>query len=113
MSSYNEITVSVDNNQDNITVYIDETGVGIRPILNFISLLSSNYNVHQQVMSTVLTNSAAWEETYHEVNLIQNTLSADWQETYDEVNLIQTTLSSKWQETFEYIDSGIVDGGTF
>lgn len=113
MSSYNEITVSVDNNQNNITVYIDETGVGIRPILNFISLLSSNYNINQQVMSTVLTNSAAWEETYHEVNTIQNSISADWHDTFREVNTIQEILSAQWQKSYEKVELGIVDGGNF
>jgi hypothetical protein len=113
MSSYNEISVSVDNNQDNIVVYIDETGKGIKPILNFISLLSSNYNVHQQVMSTVLTNSAAWEETYHEVNTIQNSISADWHETFQEVNTIQEKLSAQWQKSYDVVQLGIVDGGNF
>jgi len=113
MSSYNEISVSVDNNQDNIVVYIDETGVGIRPILNFISLLSSNYNINQQVMSTVLTNSAAWQETYEEVNTIQNSISADWNDTFQEVNTIQEKLSAQWQKSYERVELGIVDGGNF
>jgi hypothetical protein len=113
MSGYNETSVTVQNSQNNITVYIDETGIGIRPILNFISLLSSNYNMQQQVMSTVLTNSAAWEETYHDVNLIQNTLSADWNDTFTEVNTIQEKLSAQWQKSYDRVELGIVDGGNF
>ena len=114
MSCCNEITVTVENKpQDNINVYIDETGIGLIPLFNFIALLSSNFNTYQQVMTTVVSNSADWQETYDEVNVIQNTLSAGWQENYHDVNLIQNTLSAKWQETFEYINSGIVDGGIF
>lgn len=96
MSCCNEITITVENNpQDNINVYIDEKGLGIKPILNFISLLSSNFNINQQVVSTFVSNSA------------------DWQETYDEVNLIQNTLSGNWQDSYEHFNSGIIDGGFF
>jgi hypothetical protein len=113
MSCYNDTVITINGGcRDNISVYVDETGQGIRPILNFISLLSSDYNLYQQVMSTVTINSANWQETYDEVNLLQP-LSAGWQETYDEVNTMQYTLTSNWQQTYEYIDLGVVNGGSF
>lgn len=112
--SNNTITVSIDDAPtNNISVYIDETGIGIRPILNFISLLSSTFNINQQVISTVLTNSANWEETFNEVNVLQDTLSANWQETFSEVNILQDTLSANWEKTYDIVKSSIVDGGTF
>lgn len=114
MSCCNDITVTVQNNpHDNIVVYIDEKGVGIKPILNFISVLSSNFNIQQEVTTTMLNNSANWQETFNDVNIIQDTLSATWRETYDEVNIIQNTLSAGWQETFEYFESGVINGGFF
>jgi hypothetical protein len=114
MSCCNEITVTVENKPvDNVNVYIDETGVGVRPLLNFIYLLSSNFNTQQQVMSTILANSSVWQETYNELNTIQP-LSSNWVETFEEVNLIQNSLSSNWQKTFEYVEAGIlINGGTF
>ena len=132
MSCYNDTVITINGGcRDNISVYVDETGQGIRPILNFISLLSSDYNLYRQVMSTVTVNSANWQETYDEVNTMQYTLTSNWQETYEEMNLIQplssnwqetfievntiqNTLSSDWQKSFEYINNGItIDGGLF
>jgi len=111
----NQIVVSVDSKpSDNIIVNIDKTGVlAVRPLLNFIYSLSSAFNTQQQVMSTVLTNSAQWQEAYNEINTMQP-LSSNWIETFDEVNMIQNSLSSNWQKSFEFIENGItVNGGLF
>jgi hypothetical protein len=115
MSCCNEITVNVQTDTpDNITVYIDEKGVGLLPILNFFQTLSSNYQTITSVTTNVISNSAAWfnQTEINELNTLQE-LSACWEETCDEVNFLQQNLSANWQSATEYINTGVIDPGYF
>jgi hypothetical protein len=115
MSCCNEITVTVENQpQDNITVYIDEKGIGVLPLFNFISLLSSSYQTINSAATNVISNSAAWfnETEINELNVLQE-LSACWEETCDEVNFLQQNLSANWQQAADYVNTGVVDSGFF
>jgi ribosome-binding ATPase YchF (GTP1/OBG family) len=106
-----------------ITVIIDQTGITYSKIENFLLSLSSNFQDKLLgLTSNFALNSSNWQETYNEVNLMQN-LTSGWQETYGEVNLMQD-LTSGWQETYSEVNlmqnltagwqnPGIVDGGFF
>lgn len=109
------ITVNVQNDPaDNITVYIDERGIGLLPISNFLKTLSANYQSINSATTNVISNSAAWfnEKEINELNQLQE-LSACWEETCDEVNFLQQSLSANWQNASNFINNSVIDSGYF
>jgi hypothetical protein len=114
MSYPNEITVTIQNPQkNNVSVYVDEKGISIAPIFNFINKLQTTYDTHQNAASLVLKASSDWQKTHEDFTSLKMTLSAGWQETFGEVNVIQSSLSSNWQKSYEIIKTGIFDAGNF
>jgi hypothetical protein len=109
----NTVTVNMQT-PDNITVYIDADGVGLKPLANILQTLSSSYQLFNSVTTNVIANSAAWFNAPEitELNTLQE-LSACWEETCDEVNFLQQNLSANWQGASDFINNGVIDPGYF
>lgn len=109
-----ESTVVVNENTSEVTVIIDTVGPNLYPVVDFLNKLELNYNRFEEAVNNIYTNSARYlnQEQIQQLALIQ-TLSSGWEETYTEVNTIQQDLSTTWQNTSDYVAVGIVDGGFF
>jgi uncharacterized phage infection (PIP) family protein YhgE len=111
----NNTTIIVNNLPKNKTsIIINDTSEPLKLLNSYISKLSSNLEKYESVSTNVITNSSTYLnlKEVEEVNFIQ-TLTSQWDETYNEVNTIQNELTATWQENSEYVLNGIIDAGFF
>lgn len=110
-----DTTIIVNNPpQNKISVIINDTSDPLKLLNTYISRLSSNLEKYELVSTNVISNSTTYLnlQEVEEVNFMQS-LTSQWDETYHEVNTIQNQLSTSWQQTSEYISDGIIDAGFF
>lgn len=100
--------------QNKISVIINDTSEPLRLLNSYINKLSSNLEKYESVSTNVITNSTTYlnVKEIEQINIIQ-TLTSQWDETYHEVNTIQNELTANWQENTEYVLNGVLDAGFF
>ena len=131
--SQDSIVINESLGFNNVVVNINPpTDLKTNPLLNFLNIISSNFDKFTDVANNVISNSsfylntqgmndlslisglsAKWQETAFEVDTMQIGLTGIWDETYNEVNTIQDSLSAGWQETYNIVKTGVIDGGYF
>ncbi|MEN9445622.1 MAG: hypothetical protein RL728_134 [Bacteroidota bacterium] len=99
---------------NNINVIVNDALPTFHLINSYINNLSSNLQKFELASNNIISNSAAYLniEEVNEVNFIQS-LTGNWQETFEEMNTIQQQFSANWQNTTEIYNDPIVDGGFF
>ena len=114
MSIYNQDDITTSIPCNDIDVIIDLSGGEFYSFLNLLQKLSSNYQRFEEAVTNIYINSSIYlnPQEVEQLALIQ-TLSAGWQETYTEVNTIQQDFSANWQQNVEYVNSGVIDAGFF
>ncbi len=111
----NDTTIIVNNLPENKTsIIINDTSEPLKLLNSYISKLSSNLEKYESVSTNVITNSTTYlnVKEIEQINIIQ-TLTSQWDETYHEVNTMQNELTANWQENTEYVLNGVLDAGFF
>jgi wyosine [tRNA(Phe)-imidazoG37] synthetase (radical SAM superfamily) len=110
-----DTTIIVNNLPENKTsIIINDTSEPLKLLNSYISKLSSNLEKYESVSTNVITNSTTYlnVKEIEQINIIQ-TLTSQWDETYHEVNTMQNELTANWQENTEYVLNGVLDAGFF
>jgi hypothetical protein len=106
--------IIVNENISEVSIIIDNQGPNLSPFSELLKKLNLNYDKFENAANNIHANSAAYLnlDEINQLTVIQSA-SSSWQETYQEVDTIQQNLSSGWQNNTVFIDTGIIDAGYF
>lgn len=100
--------LTIEQSSNNVTVIIDNSSPNILHYYKLLNSIQNNYEKFDIASTNIMSNSAAYLNPEHkEVLSNVGLLTSNWQETYHEVNTIQNYLSANWENTT------ILDGGSF
>jgi hypothetical protein len=105
--------LTIEQTSNNVTVIIDNSSPNILQYYKLLNSIQNNYEKFDVVSTNIVSNSAAYLNPEHKEMLSHiGLLSSNWEETFHEVNTVQNQLSANWEKTYQNMDM-IVDGGTF
>jgi len=100
--------LTIEQSSNNVTVIIDNSSPNILHYYKLLNSIQNNYEKFDIASTNIMSNSAAYLNPEHkEVLSNVGLLTSNWQETYHEVNTIQNHLSANWENLT------IIDGGSF
>jgi hypothetical protein len=105
--------ITIEQSSNNINVIIDNNSPNILQYYKLLNSIQNNYEKFETASTNIISNSAAYLNPEHKQILSHvGLLTSNWQETFHEVNTIQDNLSANWEKTYQNM-TPIVDGGTF
>jgi hypothetical protein len=106
-------TTTITHNSNTVTVIIDNNSPNILQYYKLLNSIQNNYEKFEVASTNIISNSAAYLNPEHSEALSHvGLLTSNWQETFHEVNTVQNELSANWEKVYQSMDM-IVDGGTF
>jgi hypothetical protein len=105
--------VTIEQSANNVTVIIDNNSTNILQYYKLLSSIQNNYEKFDAASTNIISNSAAYLNSEHKETLTHvGLLTSNWQETFHEVNTVQNQLSANWEKAYQNMDM-IINGGTF
>lgn len=105
--------LTIEQTSNNVTVVIDNNSPNILHYYRLLNSIQNNYEKFDVASTNIISNSAMYLNPEHKEMLSHvGLLTANWQETFHEVNTVQDRLSANWEKAYENM-TPIVDGGTF